>query len=179
MEAVASPGPGRFRKGESIGRGANGTVFQGMCTATGSLVAIKEVQVPRGDASVSRLTQEVQLMAKLSHPNIVEYLGADLDEAAGVLRIYQEWVPGGSVDVLLKKFGGTFPDAITRRYGRETIRGLEYLHEHRVVHRDVKGGNVLVTDHGVAKLADFGTSLMMAGETQQADGGAATLCGTP
>ncbi|KAH8078832.1 MAP kinase kinase kinase [Aureococcus anophagefferens] len=131
--AVSPHRAGQYRKGETIGRGANGTVYQGMCLVTGKLVAIKEVQ---------------------------------------------EWVPGGSIDSLLAKFGGTFADSITKRYAEETLKGLAYLHEHRIVHRDIKGGNVLVTEGGRAKLADFGTSMMMAGETA-GDGGAETLCGTP
>ncbi|EGB12675.1 hypothetical protein AURANDRAFT_12817, partial [Aureococcus anophagefferens] len=176
--AVSPHRAGQYRKGETIGRGANGTVYQGMCLVTGKLVAIKEVQVPRGDSSFAKLRTEVQLMAKLSHANIVEYLGAELDEGAGLLSIYQEWVPGGSIDSLLAKFGGTFADSITKRYAEETLKGLAYLHEHRIVHRDIKGGNVLVTEGGRAKLADFGTSMMMAGETA-GDGGAETLCGTP
>ena len=106
-------GPGSYRRGDCIGRGANGTVYQGICTTTGSLVAIKEVSVPRGDSNFAKLTQEVRLMARLSHANIVDYLGAELDEAKGTLRIYQEWVPGGSIDSLLAKFGGTFGDGIT------------------------------------------------------------------
>ncbi|KAH8064464.1 MAP kinase kinase kinase [Aureococcus anophagefferens] len=177
-QAVSPHRAGQYRKGEAIGRGANGTVYQGMCLVTGKLVAIKEVQVPRGDSSFAKLRTEVQLMAKLSHANIVEYLGAELDEGAGLLSIYQEWVPGGSIDSLLAKFGGTFADSITKRYAEETLKGLAYLHEHRIVHRDIKGGNVLVTEGGRAKLADFGTSMMMAGETA-GDGGAETLCGTP
>ena len=177
-QAVSPHRAGQYRKGETIGRGANGTVYQGMCLVTGKLVAIKEVQVPRGDSSFAKLRTEVQLMAKLSHANIVEYLGAELDEGAGLLSIYQEWVPGGSIDSLLAKFGGTFADSITKRYAEETLKGLAYLHEHRIVHRDIKGGNVLVTEGGRAKLADFGTSMMMAGETA-GDGGAETLCGTP
>ena len=100
--------------------------------------------MPRGDANVAKLTQEVKLMARLSHPNIVEYLGADLDESEGVLSIYQEWVPGGSVDHLLKKFGGSLPDAITRRYAREVALGLAYLHDNLIVHRDVKASNAAV-----------------------------------
>ena len=123
-QAVSPHRAGQYRKGEAIGRGANGTVYQGMCLVTGKLVAIKEVQVPRGDSSFAKLRTEVQLMAKLSHANIVEYLGAELDEGAGLLSIYQEWVPGGSIDSLLAKFGGTFADSITKRYAEETLKGL-------------------------------------------------------
>ena len=165
-----------YKKGEKIGSGAFGTVYQGLCEQTGSLVAIKEMTVPRGDGKINKLLQEIQLMAKLSHPNIVLYLGAKHDADLGVLRIYQEWVPGGSIDTLLKKYG-KLSEAIVRHYASRTLEALDYLHRNNIIHRDVKGGNVLVTDKGEVKLADFGTSVMMAGETQ--DGGASALCGTP
>ena len=95
-------------------------------------------------------------MAQLSHPNIVLYLGAKHDEELGVLRIYQEWVPGGSVDALLRKYG-KLSEVIVKRYASHTLEALDYLHRNNIIHRDVKGGNVLITDKGDVKLADFGT----------------------
>lgn len=227
-----------YRKGDVIGRGANGVVYQGMDTRTGSLVAIKEVPAQRGDASFHKLRSEVQLMSRLSHEHIVAYYGAELDQVAGVLLIFQEWVPGGSIDSLLQKFGGTFTDVVTQRYAIDVAKGLAYLHQEKIIHRDIKGGNVLVggvcsclpacllallerththtpppthtchhthlhlcvcvsvcrhlpsplllyplcpcsqvTDQGVAKLSDFGTSMMLADSTTAA--GTKTLCGTP
>ncbi|KAJ8608434.1 hypothetical protein CTAYLR_009595 [Chrysophaeum taylorii] len=169
--------PSYYRKGDIIGRGASGVVYQGMDTHTGSLVAIKEVPAQRGDPSFHKLVQEVQLMSRLSHEHIVAYYGAELDDEAGVLLIYQEWVPGGSIDSLLHKFGGRFPDVVARRYAIDVAKGLAYLHREKIVHRDIKGANVLVSDQGVAKLSDFGTSMMLADNTTAA--GAKTLCGTP
>ena len=68
-----------------------------------------------------------------------------------------EYVPGGSLAALLKRFG-TFNDKLVRVYTRQILRGLHYLHSHRIVHRDVKGGNILVDNSGICKLADFGAS---------------------
>lgn len=166
-----------YRKGLVIGRGSTGVVYEGMDTRTGMLVAIKEVAAQVGDETFRGLVQEVQLMSRLRHDHIVEYYGADFDEARSVLYIIQEWVPGGSIDSLLDKFGGTFADDVTHRYALDVARGLEYLHGKGIVHRDIKGGNVLVSDQGVAKLSDFGTSMMLADNTTNA--GAKTLCGTP
>ena len=145
-----------YKKGEKIGSGAFGTVYQGLCEQTGSLVAIKETTVALGDKNIPKLIQEIQLMAQLSHPNIVLYLGAKHDEELGVLRIYQEWVPGGSVDALLRKYG-KLSEVIVKRYASHTLEALDYLHRNNIIHRDVKGGNVLITDKGDVKLADFGT----------------------
>uniref|UniRef100_A0A7S3JUR6 Protein kinase domain-containing protein n=1 Tax=Aureoumbra lagunensis TaxID=44058 RepID=A0A7S3JUR6_9STRA len=170
----------RYRRGEIIGRGANGTVYQGLDTFTGKLVAIKEVPARRNDLSFSKLMSEVQLMAKLQHRHIVGYHGAELDENAGVLIIYQEWVPGGSVDTLLARFGNEqrgFPEEIVARYALHVAKGLAYLHENRICHRDIKGGNILINDLGIAKLSDFGTSIIIADTTQSS--GFTALCGTP
>eukprot|EP00760_Papus_ankaliazontas_P033008 PhM_4_TR6131/c3_g1_i1/m.55767 len=68
-----------------------------------------------------------------------------------------EYVPGGSIESLVRRFG-RLHDRIVRMYTRQILVGLEYLHRHGVLHRDIKGGNILVTDRGVVKLADFGCS---------------------
>lgn len=84
-----------------------------------------------------------------------------VDEEKGCVYIFQEWVPGGSVAHLLKRFG-PFKLSIVKTYTRQILKGLAYLHENGIVHRDIKGGNVLVDDSGKCKLADFGASSRMA-----------------
>ena len=70
----------------------------------------------------------------------------------------RRWVPGGSLSAVLEQFGGQFEPPLIRRYLVHLLSGLEYLHEHMIVHRDIKGDNVLVSEDGTAKLADFGAS---------------------
>lgn len=69
-----------------------------------------------------------------------------------LVYIFQEWVPGGSVAHLLKKFG-PFPLDTVQNYTRQILRGLHYLHCNHIIHRDIKGGNILVDDVGIVKLA--------------------------
>jgi serine/threonine protein kinase len=68
-----------------------------------------------------------------------------------------EFVPGGSISLLLSKFG-PFPEDVIRKYTRQIMEGLTYLHTNSVIHRDIKGANLLVTQSGIVKLADFGCS---------------------
>ncbi|KAJ8603776.1 hypothetical protein CTAYLR_000335 [Chrysophaeum taylorii] len=156
--------PGRWKTGKLIGSGSFGQVFQGLNLDTGAIIAIKTMFLPNsagGETSIKELKQmrtEIELMSTLSHPNIVSYLGAEVDQASCKLHIFQEWVPGGSLSSVLKTFGGTFDDVVTRKYLGDCLRGLEYLHNHRIAHRDIKGENVLVSHDGVAKLADMGAS---------------------
>jgi serine/threonine protein kinase len=166
--------PGMWVLGNRIANGSFGTVYMGLNKSTGELIAIKMVSLPRNDGDVRTLYQEVALMRKFCHPNIVSYMGAEIRESDGSLAIFQEWVPGGSVSSLLRRFG-PFSEALTRRYTRQVLAGLEYLHGNDVAHRDIKGSNILVDDKGLVKLADFGASAMLSG----GEASNSTLHGTP
>ncbi|XP_059652446.1 mitogen-activated protein kinase kinase kinase NPK1 [Cornus florida] len=152
----------RWRKGELIGCGAFGRVYMGMNLDSGELLAVKQVLIATNSASkekaqahIKELEEEVKLLKNLSHPNIVRYLGTVREEES--LNILLEFVPGGSISSLLGKFG-SFPEAVIRTYTKQLLLGLEYLHKNGIMHRDIKGANILVDNKGCIKLADFGAS---------------------
>lgn len=152
----------RWRKGELIGCGAFGQVYMGMNLDSGELLAVKQVLIAVNNASkekaqahIRELEEEVKLLKNLSHPNIVRYLGTVREEET--LNILLEFVSGGSISSLLGKFG-SFPEAVIRMYSKQLLLGLDYLHKNGIMHRDIKGANILVDNKGCIKLADFGAS---------------------
>lgn len=154
--------PIRWRRGELIGCGAFGRVYMGMNQDSGELLAVKQVSIAAGNASkdkaqahIRELEEEVKLLRNLSHPNIVRYLGTTRDDEN--LNILLELIPGGSISSLLGKFG-PFPEAVIRNYTKQLLQGLEYLHQNGIIHRDIKGANILVDNKGCIKVADFGAS---------------------
>lgn len=144
---------GKWALGAKIGVGSFGQVYVGMNTKTGVLMAVKKFRME--GAIMQDIRTEIELMRSLKHNNIVRYLGAQMDNE--FLHIFQEWIPGGSVSNLLSKFG-SFSIEVIQSYISQTLSGLSYLHENDIMHRDIKGSNILVDDEGVVKLADFGAS---------------------
>ncbi|KAI3459365.1 hypothetical protein Pfo_016028 [Paulownia fortunei] len=177
---VLLPPPIRWRKGELIGCGAFGRVYMGMNLDSGELLAVKEVAISTNSASkktqeyIRELEKEVNLLKNLSHPNIVRYLGTAREEDS--LNILLEFVPGGSISSLLGKFG-SFPESVIRMYTKQLLIGLEYLHENKIMHRDIKGANILVDNKACIKLADFGASKKV--EALATVTGAKSMKGTP
>ncbi|CAM6102010.1 unnamed protein product [Calypogeia fissa] len=162
MPRPGSPRTIRWRKGEIIGAGAYGRVYMGMNLDSGELLAVKQVLISvnnvtkeKAQAHIRELEEEVRLLQNLSHPNIVRYLGTAREDEA--LNILLEFVPGGSIASLLGKFG-SFTESVIRMYTKQLLLGLEYLHSNNILHRDIKGGNILVDNKGCIKLADFGAS---------------------
>lgn len=152
-------------RGPLIGRGSLGRVFKAVELEdghlTGRIIAVKEVLINSSDRRDAKfresLENEVNIMKALKHPHIVEYLGHDyLDEC---LYLYLEHVPGGSITQALNDFG-PLAEGLMASYARQTLEGLEYLHtrEPAVIHRDIKGSNILIGDGDTVKLADFGCS---------------------
>ncbi|GAB4843436.1 Mitogen-activated protein kinase kinase kinase npk1 [Ancistrocladus abbreviatus] len=173
--------PIRWRKGELIGCGAFGRVYMGMNLDSGELLAVKQVSIASSGASrektqahIRELEKEVKLLKNLSHPNIVRYLGTARGEEA--LNILLEFVPGGSISSLLGKFG-SFPESVIRMYTKQLLVGLEYLHNNGIMHRDIKGANILVDNKGCIKLADFGASKQVVELATMT--GAKSMKGTP
>ena len=154
----------RWSCGELIGAGAFGRVYMGMNLESGELMAVKQVSLSECEASrredhVRALENEVAVLRRLRHVNIVRYLGTERTDDA--LNIFLEYVPGGSIHSLLVKFG-SFGESVVRRYTRQILSGLHFLHKNQIVHRDIKGANILVDNTGVVKLADFGASKQIA-----------------
>ena len=153
--------PMAWIKGELIGEGTFGSVYKGMVQATGELIGIKQLGFVDGSSSeIESLRREIDVMWKLDHPNIVRYLGTDRSDR--YFYILLEYVPGGSIASMLSQYG-PFSEDLVRRFSYQILRGLAYLHKVGIVHRDIKGANVLVSSEGVAKVADFGCSKQLLG----------------
>lgn len=174
--------PFSWTKGELIGIGAFGRVFSALNNVTGELVAVKQVSFAKDEALQGRVAEhikaleaEVEVLKTLKHENIVRYLGTEITEDS--LHIFLEYVPGGSIASLLAKFGA-FPEPVIRVYTAQLLRGLEYLHQKGIMHRDIKGANILIDKAGTVKLADFGASKKIE-DLATVGSGSKSIRGTP
>eukprot|EP01012_Entosiphon_sulcatum_P030961 TRINITY_DN3856_c0_g1_i1.p1 TRINITY_DN3856_c0_g1~~TRINITY_DN3856_c0_g1_i1.p1 ORF type:complete len:529 (-),score=95.77 TRINITY_DN3856_c0_g1_i1:177-1763(-) len=149
-----------WKKGNVLGKGSFGCVYLGLLKG-GKFVAVKQVefgnQSQDADDMLSTFQHELNLMKRLRHRNIVRYLGSEYSHSENVLNIFIEYVPGGSLASISQKFKSLDMET-TRVYTRQILEGLAYLHENEIIHRDIKGDNILVDDNGIIKLADFGCS---------------------
>ncbi|KAJ3174616.1 hypothetical protein HK101_010874 [Irineochytrium annulatum] len=160
-------------KGERIGSGQFGTVYHALNWESGENLAVKLVPIldmeedsPTADVSSVKATKgkqealdqlrwEMTALASFAHENIVRYVGYDIKDRH--LSVFLEYVSGGTVSSVLGKVGA-MDEGAASVFTSQILCGLVYLHGVGVVHRDIKGLNVLVDSDGVIKIADFGTS---------------------
>ncbi|XP_041637720.1 mitogen-activated protein kinase kinase kinase 2 [Cheilinus undulatus] len=153
--------PTNWRLGKLLGQGAFGRVFLCYDADTGRELAVKQVQFdpdsPETSKEVSALECEIQLLKNLCNERIVQYYGCLRDTMERTLSIFMEYMPGGSIKDQLKSYGA-LTENVTRRYTRQILEGVSYLHSNMIVHRDIKGANILRDSVGNVKLGDFGAS---------------------
>lgn len=148
---------GKYEVMEMIGKGGFGKVYRGVHQETGKTVAIKRIDLSgcQGDDLIAT-EMEIKLLRELKHPNIVRYI--DSINTGTHLNIILEYVECGQISSILKKFHGSPPETLIARYTVQVLRGLYFLHQQGVIHRDIKGANILSNKDGVVKLADFGVA---------------------
>ncbi|XXG49175.1 hypothetical protein AAC387_Pa02g3429 [Persea americana] len=171
----ASPMISQWKKTKLIGSGTFGNVYVASNNETGALCAMKEVNIipddPKSIESVKQLEQEIKVLSKLQHPNIVQYYGSEIFEDR--FYIYLEYVHPGSISKYIQDHCGAMTESVVRNFTRHILSGLAYLHGTKTIHRDIKGANLLVDASGVVKLADFGMAKHLSGQ------GALSLKGSP
>uniref|UniRef100_A0A4W4GZZ6 Protein kinase domain-containing protein n=1 Tax=Electrophorus electricus TaxID=8005 RepID=A0A4W4GZZ6_ELEEL len=153
--------PVNWRQGKLLGRGAFGEVYLCYDADTGRELAVKQVpfdpDCQETSKEVNALECEIQLLKNLRHERIVQYYGCLRDPEQRKLSIFVEFMPGGSIKDQLKAYGA-LTENVTRRYTRQILQGVFYLHSNMIVHRDIKGANILRDSSGNVKLGDFGAS---------------------
>ncbi|MCE5165893.1 MAP3K epsilon protein kinase 1 [Datura stramonium] len=165
----------KYMLGDEIGKGAYGRVYKGLDLENGDFVAIKQVSLENiAQEDLNVIMQEIDLLKNLNHKNIVKYLGSLKTKTH--LFIILEYVENGSLANIVKpnKFG-PFPESLVAVYISQVLEGLVYLHEQGVIHRDIKGANILTTKEGLVKLADFGVATKLT----EADVNTHSVVGTP
>lgn len=168
----------RYLIGEELGRGAYGQVYKGIDLHTGDVVAIKQISLAGMSAAHQQSVMgEIELLKTLNHENIVKYIGSF--KTRHHLYIILEYMENGALASIIKpnRFG-VLSESLVSVYIRQVLQGLQYLHEQGVVHRDIKGANILTTKDGVVKLADFGVAAKL-GDIDQHDELQANAVGTP
>ncbi|XP_055364518.1 TRAF2 and NCK interacting kinase b isoform X9 [Betta splendens] len=178
LSALRDPA-GIFELVELVGNGTYGQVYKGRHVKTGQLAAIKVMDVT-GDEE-EEIKAEINMLKKYSHHrNIATYYGAFIKKnPPGMddqLWLVMEFCGAGSVTDLIKNTkGNSLKEEWIAYICREILRGLTHLHQHKVIHRDIKGQNVLLTENAEVKLVDFGVSAQL----DRTVGRRNTFIGTP
>lgn len=164
-----------YRRLETVGKGAYGSVHKGVHIPTGNIVALKIIDLDTEDDDVGDIQREVALLSQLRDaPNVTQYYGCFMDGPR--VWIVMEFAQGGSVRTLMKACkNGIVEEKYVVVIVREVLLGLTHLHRSSVIHRDLKAANILITAEGKVMICDFGVSALLVTAASKRN----TLVGTP
>jgi serine/threonine protein kinase len=156
-----------------VGEGAAGEVFKGVDSRNGEVVAIKKMIL--NAQNMKLLITEIGIMKACTHGNIVKYAASYLVEDT-CLWVVMEYMDGGCLTEILEQFENVrMTEAQIAYVSIEVLRGLQYIHQHRRIHRDIKSDNIMMNMRGEVKLADFGYAAQLSKKKKQRN----TIVGTP
>ena len=166
---------GEYEVERELGRGGMAMIYRATEVALGRKVALKVLPPEAGMTARAseRFKREARMVAELDHPNIIPVYR--VGQVGGILYIVMKLIEGSSLDMILAVPGG-LPTSVVVYVMRGVARALAYAHERGIVHRDIKGGNVLIDHDGRVLVSDFGVALRSADVTLTVDG---SLIGTP
>ncbi|XP_061355650.1 serine/threonine-protein kinase 1 isoform X2 [Gastrolobium bilobum] len=156
-----------------LGKGSYGAVYKARDFRTSEMVAIKVISLSEGEEGYEEIRGEIEMLQQCNHPNVVRYLGSYQGEE--YLWIVMEYCGGGSVADLMNVTDESLDEGQIAYICREALKGLDYLHSIFKVHRDIKGGNILLTEQGDVKLGDFGVAAQLTRTMSKRN----TFIGTP
>ncbi|XP_047154078.1 serine/threonine-protein kinase 4 isoform X3 [Vigna umbellata] len=156
-----------------LGKGSYGAVYKARDLKTSEMVAIKVISLSEGEEGYEEIRGEIEMLQQCNHPNVVRYLGSYQGEE--YLWIVMEYCGGGSVADLMGVTDESLDEGQIAYICREALKGLDYLHSIFKVHRDIKGGNILLTEQGDVKLGDFGVAAQLTRTMSKRN----TFIGTP
>ncbi|KAG8482068.1 hypothetical protein CXB51_027028 [Gossypium anomalum] len=159
-----------WTRGRTIGRGSTAVVSVATDNYSGDVFAVKSSELYRAES----LKREQRILSTLSCPHVVAYKGCDVSSENGkvLYNLFMEYAPKGTVVDAIEKHGGGLDDATVRLYTRGILLGLRFLHGNGIVHCDIKGRNILVTDDDGVKIADLGCA-------KRVNGVSSSVSGTP
>ncbi|GMI75317.1 hypothetical protein like AT1G69220 [Hibiscus trionum] len=156
-----------------LGKGSYGAVYKARDLRTSELVAVKVISLTEGEEEYEEIRGEIEMLQQCSHSNVVRYFGSYPGEE--YLWIVMEYCGGGSVADLMNDTQEPLEETQIAYICREALKGLAYLHSIFKVHRDIKGGNILLTEQGEVKLGDFGVAAQLTRTMSKRN----TFIGTP
>ncbi|CDY50304.1 BnaA02g14620D [Brassica napus] len=156
-----------------LGKGSYGSVYKARDLKTSEIVAVKVISLTEGEEGYEEIRGEIEMLQQCNHPNVVRYLGSYQGE--DYLWIVMEYCGGGSVVDVMNVTEEALEEYQIAYICREALKGLAYLHSIFKVHRDIKGGNILLTEQGEVKLGDFGVAAQLTRTMSKRN----TFIGTP
>ena len=162
--------PNAYTLTEVIGRGTCSRIYKALCKTNSQVIVIKIIELEEYPLSLETITKQTAFWSTAQHPNIVGYYGSFI--VGSNLWILSEYMAGGSLfDILKFGYGSGIKDeSIIAYIAQQVVTALDYLHENKEIHRDIRSGNILINSHGEVKLSDFGmaTSLIQEGRKRSA-----------
>ncbi|KAL3050196.1 hypothetical protein OYC64_012269 [Pagothenia borchgrevinki] len=164
----------KWQRGNKIGEGQYGKVYTCINVDTGELMAMKEIRFqPNDHKTIKETADELKIFEGIKHPNLVRYFGVELHREE--MYIFMEYCDEGTLEEV-SRLG--LQEHVIRLYSKQTITAINVLHEHGIVHRDIKGANIFLTSSGLIKLGDFGCSVKLRNNTHTMPGEVNSTLGT-